>query len=119
MPKKSEPTRKKNPTPTNSSLAVGNPKAKPLPASVPEQIHRLFEKQQSLYTQEALSPSALEELAYTNLEWEQCWELWCQDQARLYAEGPSVPPRVRPAKVAMKTSKAATAPRSTEGTSPS
>ena len=62
--------------------------------------------------------SALEELAYTNLEWEQCWELWCQDQARLYAEGPSVPPRVRPAKVAMKTSKAAAAPRSTAGTSP-
>ena len=80
-------------------------------------IHLLAERQRRFYAKETLSHSDLEELAYTNLEWEQCWELWCQNQAMLYAGDTSVPPRLRPAKVAMKPSKATAAPCSKAGTS--
>ena len=48
-----------------------------------EKVHHLSERQHRLYAQATLSQSDLEDLAYTNLEWEQCWELWCQDQAVL------------------------------------
>lgn len=49
-------------------------------ASVAAQIHRLFQRQHQLYAQENQSHSNLEELAETNLQWERCWKLWCQEQ---------------------------------------
>lgn len=85
MPKNPKPTRRVNRATANSVLAAAGANSKPLPVPVPEQIHRLFEKQQRLYAQDGPSPAALEELAYTNREWEQCWELWCQDEALIRA----------------------------------